>query len=700
MEVKVFNDTAHVFIVRDGVFLKPPEEFQVSYSSTIERIYPRNKKGSVFTYEFYEDTVKDWNLFLLKEGSGSSVDVVLIIPAEDNEDAREIRVYETPDNEIRHWISKPRGSSEKFGTAIPPAIKDLESFEAVKGEVSRRMQTVESLCENLESGLEQVNICRAQCNHLVQTYLNGIRKMIVTYSAVSQDQSRMWSLFESKKLRLLSSSLNSLLRSLICAEDLLQGCGEKGLQRLALVISMPPPKVGTISKFGVLIRELSWALDLIYYATSSETGLEFKWSEEKCRYVLLGMQELNLPTAEVDTSADDDTIGRDRRELLSQVLPINAESSSSVTLNFPAGFAVVVKRRLQEFATSSERTPAGVVPDCFRIDVSDLHLERCISRGTFKKIYQGEWLGQPVAVAKIKACSRDAVEKEAGFMADVQHPNIVDFFGCAIQENPTEELEDPTYADRQPSLTGFLVMELMQEDLRCLIDREAKCHSGAPFSISVSVDVLLQIVEAMMHLHKHLVIYRDLKAKNCLVSPRPKSSPQDTDVYTLKLVDFGTSKILDSQKDETGTFDVGTRRWMAPEVWAPKPRKRAVKPRWEHGKFYCPSSSCLKPTVLKEQDEPGKQLYSRSADVYSFAMTCYEITTGLMPFHGVQDRDIPYAIFQERRPLFSHPAAIACPQRLQKLMSDCWAHNPRDRPQFEDIRRELWSIKYDIEVQR
>ena len=221
-----------------------------------------------------------------------------------------------------------------------------------------------------------------------------------------------------------------------------------------------------------------------------------------------------------------------------------------------------MKKRLQSSCDNNR----GLVPDCFEINSANLQLGRCISRGSVKKIYQGEWLGQPVAIAKIKGCTRDAIEREARFMVEVQHPNIVDFFGCTHEEKMKEGLEDEA-----PELTGYLVMELMQEDLRSLIDREAKCHSGAPFSFSVCVDILLQIVEAMIHLQKHHVIYRDLKAKNCLVSPRPKSRQQDPDVYSVKLIDFGTCKVLDSENDGTDTVDVGTRRWMAPEVWAMNP---------------------------------------------------------------------------------------------------------------------------------
>ncbi|KAG0577262.1 hypothetical protein KC19_5G143100 [Ceratodon purpureus] len=508
---------------------------------------------------------------------------------------------------------------------------------------------------------------------------------------------------------------------------------------------MPPPNVETYSRFALLIRELSWALDVIHYASSSK-DLEFGWSEEKCRLVVVRSNDSTdlsvnaLEVAEVESLATgvDDQLVQDRKKLLFQLKSGEIFTQENVSspyaaekLNLPDDFGTVLKNRLQEIA---DLHSPGSVPTCFQINHLQLHLERCISRGSFKEIYQGEWFGQRVAIAKIKRTTRDIVEKEAGFMVKVQHPNIVDFFGCAIEEREKEEsvsggkrkqdylAEDKKKegsspeesrvvldvhkrkeqeASRPPEvrdmeLVGYLVMELMQEDLRSLINREAKNHSGAPFSLSVSVDILLQIVEAMLHLQKHNVIYRDLKANNCLVSRRPKVNLADLDGYTIKLIDFGTSKVLESEDDETSTIDVGSRRWMAPEIWGIKQGKPSVNSR--HGFLY-PLCFFPKEATVKKQDRPSKA-YTRSADVYSFAMTCYEITTGLLPFHDVKNSDIPNMIYRERRPLFSHPAAFSCPLLLQTLMTQCWAQDPKDRPQFEDVRKELWNIKYNIEVQR
>ncbi|KAG0616715.1 hypothetical protein M758_5G136600 [Ceratodon purpureus] len=531
------------------------------------------------------------------------------------------------------------------------------------------------------------------------------------------------------------------MRFVKAADYLLQACGENEWKKIALVVSMPPPNVETYSRFALLTRELSWALDVIHYASSSK-DLEFGWSEEKCRLVVvrndstdLSVNALEVAEVELLATGVDGRLVQDRKNLLFQLksgesLTREIVSSSSATqkLNMQDDFETVLMNRLQE---SADVHSPGSVPTCFYINHLQLHLGRCISRGSFKKIYRGEWFGQQVAIAKIKRTTRDIVEKEAGFMVKVQHPYIVDFFGCAIEEIEEEESvsegkrkEDSLAEDkkregsspeksgvelhkrkeqegsppdgRDMELVGYLVMELMQEDLRSLINREAKNHSGAPFSLSVSIDILLQIVEAMLHLQKHNVIYRDLKATNCLVSRRPKINAADLDGYTLKLIDFGTSKVLESEDDETSTIDVGSRRWMAPEIWGIKQGNPSVNSR--HGFLY-PSCFFPKEATVKKQDRPSKA-YTRSADVYSFAMTCYEITTGLLPFHNVKNSDIPNMIYRERRPLFSHPAAFSCPLLLQTLMTQCWAQDPKDRPQFEDVRKELWNIKYNIEVQR
>ena len=71
-------------------------------------------------------------------------------------------------------------------------------------------------------------------------------------------------------------------------------------------------------------------------------------------------------------------------------------------------------------------------------------------------------------------------------------------------------------------------------------------------------NIFKQILEAVNYLHAHGVCHRDLKPENILFSTLADDS-------SLKLIDFGLSKVLDGDK---GTMKgaVGTTFYMAPEV--------------------------------------------------------------------------------------------------------------------------------------
>lgn len=130
-------------------------------------------------------------------------------------------------------------------------------------------------------------------------YLMGIWKMIEIYFLVFKDFLCMWSLYEFKKLRFLSSFLDGFICFLMVIEDLLQVCGEKELKRIVLVVFMLFFLVGIYLKFGVFICEFSWVFDVIQYVSSLE-DLEFRWFEERCRYVFKRNQEIDVLVVEVE----------------------------------------------------------------------------------------------------------------------------------------------------------------------------------------------------------------------------------------------------------------------------------------------------------------------------------------------------------------------------------------------------------------
>ncbi|CAM9927784.1 unnamed protein product [Laminaria digitata] len=88
----------------------------------------------------------------------------------------------------------------------------------------------------------------------------------------------------------------------------------------------------------------------------------------------------------------------------------------------------------------------------------------------------------------------------------------------------------------------------------------------APFYAS---EVLL----ALEHLHKHCVIYRDLKPENVLLDSQGH----------IRLADLGLAKVLKSTVDRTSSF-CGTEAYLAPEMILRLPYGASVD-FWQYGCF-------------------------------------------------------------------------------------------------------------------
>ncbi|CAM6021237.1 unnamed protein product [Sphagnum balticum] len=77
-------------------------------------------------------------------------------------------------------------------------------------------------------------------------------------------------------------------------------------------------------------------------------------------------------------------------------------------------------------------------------------------------------------------------------------------------------------------------------------------------------------------------------------------------------------------------------------------------------------------------------------DVYSFAMTCYEILTGKVPFEGLRPGKVRAWVKEGMRPTL--PASL--PTSLSSLIECCWDTNANMRPPFSDICAKLRHVKY------
>jgi serine/threonine protein kinase len=176
-------------------------------------------------------------------------------------------------------------------------------------------------------------------------------------------------------------------------------------------------------------------------------------------------------------------------------------------------------------------------------------LLRELGRGGMSVVWLAEradgTLKRTVALKLPQACAAPATlaerfARERDLLAPLAHPHIARLYDAGIA------------ADGQP----FIVLEAVQGRP---IDRHA---DALRLALPQRLQLFLQVLAAVAHAHRHMVVHRDLKPANILVD----------DDGQVKLLDFGIAKLLAAPDgaapwaDLTGTLGpVLTPRYAAPE---------------------------------------------------------------------------------------------------------------------------------------
>ncbi|PNH11684.1 putative serine/threonine-protein kinase [Tetrabaena socialis] len=92
---------------------------------------------------------------------------------------------------------------------------------------------------------------------------------------------------------------------------------------------------------------------------------------------------------------------------------------------------------------------------------------------------------------------------------------------------------------------------------------------------------------------------------------------------------------------------------------------------------------------------------SQQADVYSFAITLWELATGDRPYKGLNAARILHRVMLNGgRPVLP----LWLPPAFSRLVVQCWAQRPKERPSFPEILRRLDTItsgaSFHVEVIR
>jgi formylglycine-generating enzyme required for sulfatase activity/tRNA A-37 threonylcarbamoyl transferase component Bud32 len=241
-------------------------------------------------------------------------------------------------------------------------------------------------------------------------------------------------------------------------------------------------------------------------------------------------------------------------------------------------------------------------------------------------------IGRTVAVKILteEGCADEEIKsrflQEARLAGNITHDNIISIYDFG---------ED---AEGRP----FMVMEFLKgEDLRHAI------KSGVTGDTRNKLRIALDVARALEHIHSQNIIHRDIKPDNVHL----------TTTGTVKLMDFGISKMQNSTRTTTGVV-MGTPYYMAPEQ------------------------------VLGRNITP-------QADVYAFGVLLFELMTGSRPIGGDTVERIFYQILQE--PLDIEPMRQAeIPEPIIDLVTRLTEKDPNKRPQgFGEVCARIRGIIHD-----
>jgi len=230
--------------------------------------------------------------------------------------------------------------------------------------------------------------------------------------------------------------------------------------------------------------------------------------------------------------------------------------------------------------------------------------------------------------------------REARIASALNHPNIATIYGLEQVDGQhiiaMEYVQGPTLGER--------------------------LRSG-PLELRETLDIAVQIADALGEAHANDVVHRDIKPANIILTPRGYP----------KVMDFGLAKLLTPKRSTTATsattritvegIAMGTVAYMSPE------------------------------------QAMGKEVDPR-ADIFSFGLVLYEMLTRHPAFSGDSDVDLLYEIIHHQpRPVYELNPDI--PADLQAIVGRCFSKNPLERyPAGKELCEELKLARISLDIHR
>ncbi|XP_071738985.1 serine/threonine-protein kinase BLUS1 [Rutidosis leptorrhynchoides] len=263
----------------------------------------------------------------------------------------------------------------------------------------------------------------------------------------------------------------------------------------------------------------------------------------------------------------------------------------------------------------------------FPLNANDYKLYEEVGEGVSASVYRALCvpLNEIVAikVLDLEKCNNDmdGIRREVQTMSLINHPNLL-----------------PAYCSFATGHNLWVVMPYMAGG-SCLHIMKSSYPDG--FEEPVIATLLREVLKALVYLHAHGHIHRDVKAGNILANFNG----------SIKLADFGVSACLfdagDRQRSRN-TF-VGTPCWMAPEVM-----------QQLHG-------------------------YDFKADIWSFGITALELAHGHAPFSKYPPMKVLLMTLQNAPPGLDYERDKKFSKSFKDMVATCLVKDPKKRPSAEKL---------------
>ncbi|KAF9654244.1 kinase-like protein [Thelephora ganbajun] len=283
----------------------------------------------------------------------------------------------------------------------------------------------------------------------------------------------------------------------------------------------------------------------------------------------------------------------------------------------------------------------GILPNSYIIQESDIEKlgESPVSSGGFSDVWPGMHEGEKsVAIKIIRYYESDDVQtikkdfcREVITWKRLSHPNVLELIG--VMMNDKEYVMVSPWMENR-NIVDYLRKSLQTNPLKLLED--AAC--------------------GLQYLHGVDLAHGDLKGGNILVSEDGR----------VCLADVGLTRIAGDLGSTTATSHTSTingastLRWCPPELLDPE-------------RFGSKRSS---PT--------------KKSDIYSMAMTVYEVLTDRIPFYEYKDLVAMLHIIQgvrPKKPIFAITRGYT--EELWAMTTSCWEENPTERPTVDYVLEAL-----------